>query len=330
MRPRLVNLLDDFALGGVSRGLGIFGAPAVSAVADCRVEAISPNARLAPRLDADVIVTHFPPNWQRLALLASLRRRNPHARIIHVEHSYTGAWEALKVRRTGRFRLMLKLAFRLVDHVVCVSHGQASWLQGVTGLSGGRISVIHPYADNPGLAAVAPVNPPTRLRIGAYGRFCEQKGFEILIRAMQAGALPGCDLIIGGFGELEPLYQRMAAGNPHIHFAGKISNVAGFLAGVDVVALPSRWEAYGQVANEAREAGRPILVAPVDGLPEQVGDAGLVVDFNNHAGLALAIAGLTPARLAAMGEAGRAATQGCGATRAAQWAALISRLAARA
>lgn len=330
MRPRVVHLLDDFALGGVTRGLAIFNSPEVQAVADCRVQDIAPDAMLAPRLDADVIIIHFPPNWQRLALLASLRRRNPHARIIHVEHSYTGAGEALKVRRTGRFRLMLKLAFRLVDHVVCVSRGQANWLQGVTGQAADRISAIHPYSDNPGLATMALPQPGDRLRIGAYGRFCEQKGFEDLIRAMQAGALPHCDLVIGGFGELEPIYRRLADGNPHIHFAGKISNVAGFLAGVDVVALPSRWEAYGQVANEAREAGRPILVAPVDGLPEQVGDAGLVVDFNNHAGLALAIAGLTPARLAAMGEAGRAATQGCGAARAAQWAALISRLVAGA
>lgn len=329
MRPRVVHLLDDFTLGGVTRGLDIFTTPAVQAVADCRVQDIAPDALLAPRLDADVIILHFPPNWQRLALLASLRRRNPKARIIQVEHSYTGAWEALKVHHTGRFRLMLKLAFRLVDHVVCVSRGQANWLQGATGLAANRISVIHPYADNPGLAAVAPPNPGGRLRIGAYGRFCEQKGFETLINAMQAGALPGCDLVIGGFGDLEPLYRQLAAGNPHIAFAGKISNVAGFLAGVDVVALPSRWEAYGQVANEAREAGRPILVAPVDGLPEQVGDAGMVVDFANHAGLALAIATLTPARIAAMGAAGRAATQDCGATRAGQWAALISRLAER-
>jgi glycosyltransferase involved in cell wall biosynthesis len=329
MRPRVVHLLDDFALGGVTRSLAIFNAPAVQAVADCRVQPIAPDALIGPRLDADVIILHVPPNWQRLALLASLRRRNPQARIIHVEHSYTGAWEALKVRSTGRFRLMLKLAFRLVNHVVCVSQGQASWLQGVTGLAADRISVIHPHSDNPGLAAVAPPQPGDRLRIGTYGRFCEQKGIDDLIRAMQAGALPHCDLVIGGFGDLEPLYQRLAAGNPHIRFAGKISNVAGFLAGVDVVALPSRWEAYGQVANEAREAGRPILVAPVDGLPEQVGDAGMVVDFNNHAGLALAIARLTPARITAMGTAGRAATQGCGAARAAQWAALISRLAVR-
>lgn len=326
-KPRLANLLDDFALGGVSRGLGIFGTEVVAAVAACRVEAIDPAARIAPRLDADVIITHFPPSWRRLALLASLRARNPRARLIHVEHSYTRAWETLKVARPARFRLMLRLAFRLVDHVVCVSRAQADWLQSVTGLPASRISVIHPYTENPGLAAVPLPLPGARLRIGAYGRFCEQKGFEDLITAMQAGALPGCDLVIGGFGPLEAEYRRLAAGNPHIRFAGKISDVAGFLAGCDVVALPSRWEAYGQVANEAREAGRPILVSAVDGLPEQVGQAGLVVDFTDHAAVRAAIATLTPERITAMGEAGRAATANCGLDRALRWAGLIRQLA---
>ncbi len=326
-RLRLVNLLDDFALGGVSRGMGIFANEVIAAVADCRVEALAPAARIAPRLDADLIVLHVPPSWHRLALLASLRLRNPQARIIQVEHSYTGAWEALKVPNQARFRLMLRLAFRLVDHVVCVSRAQADWLQSVTGLPAGRISVIYPYSDNPGLAALPLPQPGARLRIGAYGRFCEQKGFEDLITAMQAGALPACDLVIGGFGPLEAEYRRLAAGNPHIRFAGRISDVAGFLAGCDVVALPSRWEAYGQVANEAREAGRPILVSAVDGLPEQVGQAGLVVDFTDHAAVRAAITALTPERIAAMGKAGRAATANCGLDRALRWAGLIRQLA---
>jgi hypothetical protein len=34
--PRLVNLLDDFTLGGVSRGLGIFDCDAVRAVVNHR------------------------------------------------------------------------------------------------------------------------------------------------------------------------------------------------------------------------------------------------------------------------------------------------------
>lgn len=324
MKLRLVNLLDDFALGGVSRALGLFASPQIAALATCRTEAVAGDALLAQAYDADILVVHFPPNWRRLAWVASLRWRNRGARIIWVEHSYTGAWEALKVPSPARFRRMLGMAYRMADAVVCVSEGQAAWLRAATGL--GHIGVIHPFVANDGLGDVPFVAPaPDRpLRIGAYGRFCEQKGFDRLIRAHRAGAMAGTELVLGGFGPDDAALRDAAGDDPAIRFVGKVDDVAAFLAQVDVVAVPSRWEAYGMVANEAREAGRPLLVAPVDGLVEQVGAAGLVVDFADHAAVARACAALRGADLAAMGAAGRAATQGCGARRAQRWADLMA------
>lgn len=331
-KPRLVNLLDDFALGGVSRGLGIFSSQPVRDAADCSVVAVRPDAVIAPGLDADIIVVHFPPNWRRLAFLLSLRARNPRARIVQVEHSYTRAWEARNVEHKGRFRLMLRIALRLVDQVVCVSCGQADWLREVARLAWHKVDVIYPYSENPGLDALPyPDFASDRpLVIGAYGRFHEAKGLENLIGAHRAGALPGTQLLIGGFGALEGDLRRLAGNSPLIEFVGKIDNVAGFLAECDVIAVPSRWEAYGQVACEAREAGRPILVSPVDGLPEQVGTAGLVIDFTNPDAIARAFATLDGPRLAAMARAARRSAQDCGLDRQREWARLIRRLAPRA
>jgi glycosyltransferase involved in cell wall biosynthesis len=327
-RVRLANLLDDFGFGGVARGIAVFESPIVRRVADARTVPVAATAVLAPKLDADVIITHFPPNWRRLLLLASLRLRNPSACIVHVEHSYTAAWETLKVRHPQRFRLMLKLALRLVDHVVCVSHGQAEWLRAVAALPATRVSVIQSHTHNPGLDSLAlPGFAADRpLVIGAYGRFHEQKGFDTLIAAYRAGAMRGTQLLIGGFGPDEAQLRALAGDHPGIRFAGRIDDVAGFLNQVDIVAVPSRWEAFGQVATEAREAGRPILVAPVDGLPEQVGDAGLMVDFADHAALRAALATLDANRLAAMATAARAATAGCGDDRRQHWADLILKL----
>ena len=323
--PRLVNLLDDFALGGVTRGLQVFESAPVQAVVQTSLAAVAPQAIIAPHLQADIIVLHFPPNWRRLLFLASLRLRNQRARIIHIEHSYTGAWEALKVRHRRRFHAMLSIAVRLVDQVVCVSKGQADWLSGAAHIDRDKIQVIHPYAENPGLNALPipdfAANPV--LRIGAYGRFGEQKAFEQLISAFRNGHFPGCELIIGGFGPDAAQLHALAGDTPGIRFVGKVTCVADFLAGCDIVAVPSAWEAYGQVANEAREAGRPILVAPVDGLPEQAGDAGLVVDFRDPHAIRAALARLSPARLQTMAHAGRKATCDCGPSRYRQWASLL-------
>jgi len=328
--PRLVNLLDDFALGGVSRGLGIFSSAPLRRVADCQVAAISPGCLWAPKLAAEIIITHFPPNWRRLAFLVALRQRNPAARIIHVEHSYTREWEAGQVPHQQRFRAMLAIATRLVDKVVCVSAAQAQWLRQVTRLPEDRLEVIYPYSENPGLAnlPLPDFSRAARLRVGAYGRFHPVKGFDRLIAAHQSGAMPATELIIGGYGPEEDRLRAQAAGSANIRFAGKIDNVAQFLDQCDLIAVPSRWEAYGQVANEAREAGRPILVSPVDGLPEQVGAAGLVIDFADPAAIKAGFASLDSGRLAAMAQAGRTATRNCGRERQEQWAGLVSRMLA--
>ena len=336
-RLRLVNLLDDFNLGGVARSLAVFDSAEVAEVAVCQVQAVNPDRVAMCRLDADIIALHFPPSWRRLAFVTMLRLANPGAKIIWVEHSYTPAWEALKVPAAGRFHAMLRMARGLVDRVVCVSAAQAAWLGAVTGTcseTGARsltgtqgVRVIHPYIANAGLRQLPlPKSAGRRLRIGAYGRFDEQKGFDRLIAAHAAGWLPGCDLLIGGFGPDEAALRGLAALD--VRFVGKVTDVAEFLAEVDVVAVPSCWEAFGMVANEAREAGRALLVAPVDGLVEQVcdaqaGNAGLVVDFTCEAEVRAAVAALTPDAVWAMGRAGRRATLGCGAERAAQWARLL-------
>ena len=330
-RPRLANLLDDFSLGGVSRGLGIFDSPPVRAVVNPTVAAIHRDCIIAPRLNADLLVTHFPPNWRRLALLATLRLRNPRARLVHVEHSYTAGWEAVNVLDRGRFRLMLRYAIGLFDEIVCMSHAQAAWLAEASGIDRVRVNVIYPYSDNPGLADLPLPDFSTGRpwRIGAYGRLGEHKGFDRLIAAMRAGQMPNAELIIGGFGPYEAHLKALAGGRSNIRFVGKVNRVADFLAQCDIVAVPSRFEAYGQVANEAREAGRPILVAPVDGLPEQVGSAGLVVDFAHGPAIASAFASLGPARLTAMAVAARADTKECGPRRQQQWADLLQRVIAK-
>ncbi|MDT0506957.1 glycosyltransferase family 4 protein [Novosphingobium sp. MMS21-SN21R] len=322
-RIRVAHLLDDCSLGGVTRALGVFESEKLRQIADSSTIVVPPATIRAPRMAADVIVTHFPPNWRRLMLLAGLKLRNPEARIVHVEHSYTRAWEAIHVPSMSRFRAMLWLAMRLVDKVVCVSHAQAAWLQEAARIDAGRITVIHPYAENPGLADLPLPEPGERLRIGAYGRFCEQKGFDDLVAAFRSGWFPNCDLILGGFGEDEAKLRAMADGCPAIRFAGKVDDVAAFLRNCDVVAVPSRWEAYGMVANEAREAGRPVLVAPVDGLVEQAAGAGVVADFTDRESIEAALLGLRPARLKAVAHRARDTVRACSEVRQTQWAALL-------
>ncbi len=327
---RVVNLLDDFALGGVTKGLTIYDAPAFVGTAAFATLPIRSDAWLAPVVAGDVIITHFPPNWRRLAFLASLRARNLRATLVHVEHSYSAEWEALHVTHTARFRRMLRLAFSLVDHVVCVSRAQADWLLRIGAVGQNRLSVIHPNSPQPELADVAAMHLPrgAPLVVGAYGRFHDAKGFDTLIHAIRSlPASANISLRLGGFGPEEAALHAAAAGDARITFTGKVTDVSAFLGACHVVAVPSRYEAYGQVANEAREAGRPIIVSTAGGLPEQVGRAGLIVEGQDSATWAHSLAGLRSQPLEAMGRAGRAETAGCTARRVKQWLDLLTAVA---
>lgn len=323
---RLVNLLDDFALGGVTRYLGIFDSQMLRSVVEPTLLGVAPKAVIAPRLEADVIITNFPPSWRRILFLASLRMRNPQARLIHLEHSYTRAWETLKVPAKTRFRALLKIALRVFDDVVCDSQNQADWLAEAASIDRQRIKVIYPYVENKGLEdlPLPDFSSSRPLRIGAFGRFHEQKGFDLLIEAYRAGAFHGAGLLIGGFGEDEAWLHALAAGAPGLSFYGKVVDVPDFLSRCDVVAIPSRWEAGGLVNIEAREAGRPILVSPVDGLPEQLGAAGRIVDFTSADAVAKAMASLEPSTLAAMAKAARESTKNCGVARQCEWAQFLA------
>lgn len=282
---KIVNLLDDFNHGGVTNGLGIFTEAEISAVASVQTFAVQPDRLRAEAFDADMVITHFPPNWRRLPYLASLRQRNPRARLVHVEHSYTENWFQRHVTKPHRFKLMLSIALAKYDDVVCVSHAQRNWLTQLTSLSAELFQTIYPYTNNPAIEALAPplFQGGTPLTVGAFGRLHECKGFDRLIAAFIAiGPNEGLELVIGGTGPEECSLKALANGQPHIRFVGQVLDVAGFLDGCQIIAVPSRNEAFGQVALEARRAARPLLVSDIDGLPEQVSDCGLIIDCGNQ------------------------------------------------
>ncbi len=326
-RPNWIHLNDDFSMGGVTKAMGIFDHPDVAAVANSRVEEVSPKGRLAKRYDADVIITHCPPSWQSLPFILSLRLRNPHARLVHVEHSYCRNWEQRMVPNAKRFRLMLRLAYSLYDEVLAVSHGQRAWLLEIGAIRADKLFIHNPWSGSQGLEKLAaPSFQPDRpLRLVAIGRFAEAKGFDTLVAAMRLLPADRFTLELAGCGPQEAELREAALCMPNVRFAGKVDDVSQFYERCDVVLIPSRWESFGQVAAEARLAARPILVSHADGLPEQVGEAGIIADCSTAQSLADAIARMGKAPLADMSRAARASMKGAEQSRIKAWIALARR-----
>jgi glycosyltransferase involved in cell wall biosynthesis len=325
-RIRVVHLADDLSKGGVANGLKLFEQPVLAKIAQSQTVKIDPHHLIAPALKADVIITHFPPRWKCLPFLFSLRLRNPSAAIIHVEHSYCREWEQLYVKSSRRFRTMLRLACRAYDTVVAVSKAQAGWLLATKAIDAKRLRIIYPYSRDQVLRSVLPLQlcADAPLIVGSYGRFCNAKGYERLIAAFKS--LPPHEnirLMLGGMGPLEESLRQLAAGCDSIEFVGEVKDTAAFMEKIHVFAVPSRYETYGQVASEAREAGRPILVSTAGGLPEQVGDAGIIVDCDDPDALLNALRSLRTLPLQQMGRNGRADVQLCIQNRIASWQILL-------
>lgn len=304
---RIVHLLDDFAMGGVTRALTLFDDPAIAQIAVSEVVPVGPKARIAPALDADLIVDHMPFSWGRLTFLTSLRLRNPSARILHVEHSYTRGFEAHMVGAKGRFRRMIRMSAKLMDEVICVSNAQRDWFVEEVGLASGKVRVIYPWTERPELYDIEPAAPQAGrpLHLLAYGRYAPVKNFEALIDAMRSFEPYQVRLTLFGGGPDHEALVNLAADLPHVEVHGPTNDPAAYLRECDAVIMPSKYESFGLVATEARMAGRPIIVADVDGLPEQAARGGMVTNLETESQIATAIKNTLQSDLPELGHEAR-------------------------
>ena len=118
--------------------------------------------------------------------------------------------------------------------------------------------------------------------------------------------------------------EGLAADLPHVEVHGPCPDPARYLTQCDAVIIPSRYEAFGLVATEARMAARPVIVANVDGLPEQVGAGGSIAPLGTATEIAKAIRWAARTNLAPLGHAARRGVKAQPANIIRGWSQLIS------
>lgn len=275
---KICHLVDDTSPGGVTRFLDYMRtSDATAALGKHTVLPVKPGLSMPPRPQADVIVSHIVLSWKNLPFFLALRAANAGTPMVHMEHSYSPAFEKQHVTSTRRFRAMLGVSLSLFDHVVAICTAQQQWLAEEVGVARDKIAVIPPCVDLQEYRALSPVEGSIR-SIGAFGRFDAQKGFDVLIPAFRKAGLDGVTLDIFGDGPQRKKLEALADGDPRIIFHGFTDDPCAAMATVDAVAMPSRREPYGLVALEALAAGRALLVSRVDGLIDHVLNGALPVE----------------------------------------------------
>ena len=150
--------------------------------------------------------------------------------------------------------------------------------------------------------------PSDKSLIVYAGRLHVDKCIDVLIHA--ASRLRNANVAIFGEGPERAHLQKLVdvLGAP-VHFIGKSNEIPQILAASDIVALPTRKEAFGRIALEAMAAARPVVASRVGGIPELVIDeeTGILVPPEDPSALAHALQQLVsqPERAHSMGLAGR-------------------------
>lgn len=271
---RIVHILDDLAMGGVTRALKNFEHPELAGLGTHDIVDIR-QSRVRAASPSDIAIVHFTANWKKMRWLADLRFFGGFARIILIEHTYTAGYEESEVKPKRRFRQMLKFAYRLVDTVVAVSHSQRSWMCERKLTPKEKVIAIPQSRVCDALLEMPPIERSEGpLQIRAFGRFHKQKGFDLLLEAMHRIPPHVAELKLAGTGPDEAILRALAEGRSNVEICQPFESPDVFLREADIVAIPSRWEAFGLVGTEARAAGRPILGANVDGLLDQLNSDG--------------------------------------------------------
>ncbi len=210
------------------------------------------------------------------------------------------AWENLPLAlRTRAAALPVYLAAR---RLLAGSRGAAQTARA----AGCRapITVLPQVGVDP--AWVPPHKPAPKdglLRALFVGRLDRKKGADLLLTALADPATRSWQATIVGDGAECEVLKNQAGSlglSSRVRFAPAVSHdqVPQLLAAADALVAPSRtvpgWaEQFGHILAWAMAAAVPIVASRCGAIPEVVGDAGLLVDENDAAGLAAALSRLT-------------------------------------
>lgn len=196
------------------------------------------------------------------------------------------------IRSVPGYRLIVSLLNRHCDAIVCIAPRLPADLA--------ALGLQSPFINIPvGIVIAPPIHAPDRigpLKFIAVGRIVMQKGFDILLTALERlGAYTDFTVeIIGAgpdFDRLMDLAARLGVSD-RITWLGALppDEVPARLLLADIFIQPSRYEGLSNAAIEAMSCNLPIIVTDCGGIDEYIDSSqGWVVPIENPEALASAM-----------------------------------------
>lgn len=188
------------------------------------------------------------------------------------EHDFKGTKGQLK-------RVVLKIAFTFINVInPCGTDVGANINEYFPNIPKAKVKVIQnginvaqfSLGETRNLKSELQINPDAVL-VGYFGRFMRQKGFDILRDAVVQLNASGTRFEVacfgwGGFIREEQDELRRLQIDTQFHFLPHTDKVADSMRGLDVLIIPSRWEACPLLPMEALVAGVPVIASNCIGL----------------------------------------------------------------
>jgi glycosyltransferase involved in cell wall biosynthesis len=225
--------------------------------------------------------------------LAAWRRHKP---VVATCHNWVGGTAAL-----GIYNHLDRMALKRFNALAAVSDTVAQRLRD-SGVPSGKIRTI---ANGIDVQAFENREPLPALRfdrakvVGMVARLDLQKGFEDLLRAIQAlrSSFDGLKVVIVGEGPDRATIENMIEEyclQSNVILAGQQTDMAGAYAAMDIFVLPSLNEGLPMTILEAMAASRPVIATRVGAIPTVIkdGENGLLVEARDTDGLRNALASL--------------------------------------
>jgi len=213
-------------------------------------------------------------------------------RILHWHNIYEKS-------RTKKYR-DVKIASFLSKNIIAISNDVKYRNCSIYNIKESKVVTIYNAIDID-LFSVNKENPNSEIILGTVGKFTEQKGYDVLLKAFEEVLNHYSDIkleIIGtGYleNDLTNLSEDLGITNS-VRFLGSMSNrsVVETMNSWSIFVLASRWEGFGIVLIEAMALEKPVVATKVDAIPEVVEDGvtGILCQSEDYQGIAQGIISL--------------------------------------
>lgn len=195
-------------------------------------------------------------------------------------------WATQRTSGARVANLVERTLWRACHKVHCISDHEAKVATDVLGIPKDKLLLLKHGFPRVNLRERLQRNGDS-IKILFAGRFTEQKGVDLLLKAFKQAARADIELLLVGdfFGTYTKGYRdhvieliRTTAGVQWLGWTDR-DRLMQMMKDADCIVVPSRWEGFGLVALESLAVGTPVIASKIGGLPEIVSkDVGWVYE----------------------------------------------------